>query len=347
MDTTSKINEIKEFYAKHGCTLLSERFVTAKTKMDHICKCGRIITTTFSKFRKKPTCLNCQKVESLQKLKVFLEDRGMTLLSSEWVTTNSPVDFICHCGRQYVMTPEKLRMGGSCRHCQLEKIRIGVSTPYDVLKEIFEKEGCQIDDTNYRIGRKIKYTCSCGNKSSISMSNFKRGHRCYQCGVRKQAILNKQWWDKNGRKTHDEKRAHRNEYIRLKRLNDINFAISCRMRGRLNSILQKQNLCKSDTTMKLVGCSWKELKDYLEKQFTEGMSWERFGEMDVDHIIPLAAFDLSDEEERVRAFHYTNLQPMWRHEHRTKLDKLPNGKRISVLKKSQISNDDLQRMIKG
>ena len=48
-------------------------------------------------------------------------------------------------------------------------------------------------------------------------------------------------------------------------------------------------------------------------QFTEDMSWEAFrdGKIHIDHIVPCFAFDLTDEAEQKRCFHYTNLQPLW------------------------------------
>ncbi len=63
--------------------------------------------------------------------------------------------------------------------------------------------------------------------------------------------------------------------------------------------------------MNLVGCSAKELREHLESQFTEGMTWDNYGEWHVDHIRPCASFDLSCVEQQRECFHYTNLQPLW------------------------------------
>lgn len=50
---------------------------------------------------------------------------------------------------------------------------------------------------------------------------------------------------------------------------------------------------------------------HLEAQFAPGMTWENRGEWHVDHIRPLASFDLTDPEQLRTASHYTNLQPLW------------------------------------
>lgn len=61
------------------------------------------------------------------------------------------------------------------------------------------------------------------------------------------------------------------------------------------------------------GYTTKELRDHLERQFTKGMSWQKFrdGDIHIDHIVPLSSFDLHDPEELRRAWAITNLRPLW------------------------------------
>lgn len=68
---------------------------------------------------------------------------------------------------------------------------------------------------------------------------------------------------------------------------------------------------KSASTEKLLGCSFEQLKSHLESQFLPGMTWENYGEWEIDHRTPLAAFDLTDPEQQSKACHFMNLQPLW------------------------------------
>jgi AraC-like DNA-binding protein len=70
---------------------------------------------------------------------------------------------------------------------------------------------------------------------------------------------------------------------------------------------------KSGSTIRDLGCSIVELKRHLEDQFDDNMSWDNYG-LDgwhIDHIVPLASFNLTDEDQFKKACHYTNLQPLW------------------------------------
>jgi hypothetical protein len=84
---------------------------------------------------------------------------------------------------------------------------------------------------------------------------------------------------------------------------------------------------KHQRTIEMLGCTAKELKNYLASKFTDGMTWENYG-MDgwhVDHIRPCSSFDLSDPEQQRQCFHYTNLQPLWAKDNLQKGNKYDNN----------------------
>lgn len=56
----------------------------------------------------------------------------------------------------------------------------------------------------------------------------------------------------------------------------------------------------------------------------KGMLWSNYSHSvwHIDHITPLASFDLTNREELLKACHYTNLQPLWAKENCSKGAKL-------------------------
>lgn len=70
---------------------------------------------------------------------------------------------------------------------------------------------------------------------------------------------------------------------------------------------------KSDkelSSSEYLGCDIDTLKQHIESQFKDGMSWDNCGQWHFDHIIPIA-YDNPTFEEQVARLHYTNLQPLW------------------------------------
>ncbi len=49
-------------------------------------------------------------------------------------------------------------------------------------------------------------------------------------------------------------------------------------------------------------------------------NWSHTG-WHIDHIIPLASFDLNDRQQFLEATHYTNLQPLWMEDNMRKSDR--------------------------
>jgi hypothetical protein len=98
-------------------------------------------------------------------------------------------------------------------------------------------------------------------------------------------------------------------YTESKYKNDPIFKLKMIERTRILVGLKGKR--KHTSTPKLLGCNFAELKIHLEKQFKDGMKWSNMGLWHIDHIKPLASFDLTDEEQQKQAFHYTNQQPLW------------------------------------
>jgi hypothetical protein len=62
--------------------------------------------------------------------------------------------------------------------------------------------------------------------------------------------------------------------------------------------------------MDFLGCDIASFKKHIEEQFRPGMSWEDQDTYVLDHIIPVAWFDLSVPVHQDICFHYTNFQPL-------------------------------------
>lgn len=113
-------------------------------------------------------------------------------------------------------------------------------------------------------------------------------------------------YSKENRKSITKKTCERNK-IRMK--TDPIFVLIKRERLRVWEALNgKRKTAKTET---LLGCSYQFFKEHLEKMFLDKMGWHNMNEWHIDHIKPLASFDLSDEAQQKIAFHYTNQQPLW------------------------------------
>ena len=120
-------------------------------------------------------------------------------------------------------------------------------------------------------------------------------------------------WHKQDRLKNRERRS---EQLRLKKANDPQFRLSCSLRDRLNKAIRGKS--KVGSAVRDLGCSIEFLRQYLESKFQAGMTWDNWGRpaidrdtWNLDHIVPLSRFDLTDKEQFLRACHYTNLQPLW------------------------------------
>lgn len=76
----------------------------------------------------------------------------------------------------------------------------------------------------------------------------------------------------------------------------------------------------------LVDYNCKQLKEYLEKQFKDGMTWDNYGRngWEIDHRIPISLFNITSVKSKgfKQCWALENLRPMWFKDNREKGNKL-------------------------
>lgn len=100
----------------------------------------------------------------------------------------------------------------------------------------------------------------------------------------------------------------RKTYQRIK--SDPVLRLKKQVMGRIWSAIKRQQV-NANGSFALVGCSPKELRDHIAKQFAPGMSFENYGAWHVDHIRPCASFDLHEPNQLKACFNWRNLRPLW------------------------------------
>lgn len=86
------------------------------------------------------------------------------------------------------------------------------------------------------------------------------------------------------------------------------------LRRRLEKIVKGYRRKTED----LIGCPVQRLRAHLESQFTGGMSWDNYGLWHIDHVRPCIRFNLKIPEQQRECFRFTNLQPLWAVDNRSK-----------------------------
>jgi hypothetical protein len=125
----------------------------------------------------------------------------------------------------------------------------------------------------------------------------------------------KRWREKNPEKMREK---YRKQYLKL------NYKLKNNLSRRVRSALVGKGT-KSSNTVKLLGCSVLEFKNWLEYQFIENMNWDNYGKSgiwEIDHVIPCSSFDLNNEEDQRKCFHWSNMRPLLSTENSIKSNKI-------------------------
>jgi hypothetical protein len=130
----------------------------------------------------------------------------------------------------------------------------------------------------------------------------------------------KQYREKNIDKIRETKR----NYEKYRKSTDPIYKLISNFRTAIYIVLKENKLDKYSNYFNMVGYSALDLKEHLEKQFIDGMTWENYGEWHIDHIKPISlfVFESVDDKEFKECWSLNNLQPMWGVENIKKSNKL-------------------------
>jgi len=126
----------------------------------------------------------------------------------------------------------------------------------------------------------------------------------------------KNYYQNNSEKLKD----YMKKYQRERNRTDSLFNVKTTLRTRIYKFLSVKNIKKVSKTFEIIGCTPKELKEHLERQFTDNMGWDNRSLWHIDHIIPLSS--AKSEDEIYKLCHYSNLQPLWAQDNRKKSNKI-------------------------
>ena len=129
-------------------------------------------------------------------------------------------------------------------------------------------------------------------------------------------IGNRERKRKSDREYQKANRAKRNLRHSERMKIDIIYCLSHIIRGSILKCFKGMGKAKSSKTYEILGCSFEDLKTYLESKFEPWMNWDNRGKYngeldfgwDLDHEIPLSS--AMSEQELIKLNHYKNLSPL-------------------------------------
>lgn len=120
----------------------------------------------------------------------------------------------------------------------------------------------------------------------------------------------------------EQRNAYKSAWQTKRKKEDPQFCARLTMRKLVARACEriKANRRQLGRTAAVLGYTSQDFKVHIERQFLPGMTWANHGEWHVDHIHPLASFDLLDPAQRKTANDLPNLRPMWAEDNLRKSD---------------------------
>ena len=140
-------------------------------------------------------------------------------------------------------------------------------------------------------------------------------------------------YQKNYRKNNKEKIK---EYYKTKYKTDIQYKLKNDYLHLVERVIRNQKTTPKEE--EILGCDYQTFRSHIESKFDKEMNWDNYGVngWQIDHIIPISSFDLTDIEQVKKCFNYKNSQPLWAKVNRRKFDLLCGNLKAKEVKAGQI-----------
>ena len=172
---------------------------------------------------------------------------------------------------------------------------------------------------NMKVCKMCGITKELNEFNNQKLGKFGKRSYCKIC----QSEMKKKYNKDNREKLSEYQRIYREKnplynsnYQKNKRIVDINYRLIGNMRARICNIIQN----KTKNTFECLGVDIDVFKNYIESKFMNGMTWENYGEWQLDHILPISIG--KNEKEICELNYYTNLRPLWKHDNLVKSNKI-------------------------
>ncbi len=187
--STKIYNEAKKIIQDRGGQIISAKYIDSATYIEFQCKYGHNVTKkNITELRAGKWCKFCNKTDSDNKYynryKKIIEKNGGTIISTEYIDSSVPIEYICDKGHTISSLTNSLKSGSWCNICNKDRLsrKDGRPDMYNEAKKIIEDKGGSIISSEYiNAHTPLKFKCENGHIYSKTRNELKRGEWCFEC----------------------------------------------------------------------------------------------------------------------------------------------------------------------
>ena len=111
----------------------------------------------------------------------------------------------------------------------------------------------------------------------------------------------------------DKIRQIKRDYEKNRKSNDPLYKLISNFRTAIYQVLKENNVKKNGHYFDILKYTPQQLIEHLEKQFSDEMTWDNYGDWHVDHKHPISLYNIKEigDNEFMKCWSLDNLQPMW------------------------------------